>query len=73
MKQLRCPNTMHGELDEESGILEVKCTSKRCGAGNGVIVMHKFDLHTGKMLDTKKFSDPVIPIGIERREHASHR
>lgn len=57
--QLRCRNRiLFGELDCEDRILEVKCRSVRCGAGVGKVVLHHFDLITGKLLETKVFLDP---------------
>lgn len=57
--ELRCPNRIHGITDSENR-LEVKCSSKRCGAGNGTVVLHYFDLSTGKCVQTKKFRDPAV-------------
>lgn len=54
--EIRCPHKKFAELEE--GRIEVKCSSKFCGAGPGVIVLHRFDAITGKMLDTKRFRDP---------------
>lgn len=56
--ELRCEHTMHGVLIDD-GTLEVKCKNNRCGARSGVIVMHKFDLSTGKLISTKRFADPI--------------
>jgi len=54
--QIRCPSRIHGVLAE--GRFEVKCHSKRCGAGTGVTVLHYFDLLTGELLETKRFKEP---------------
>lgn len=45
-------------LDNEDGILEVKCKSARCGARAGVVILHRFDVHSGAFLETKVFLDP---------------
>lgn len=60
MRELRCNNRMHGVILED-GILEVKCGNNLCGARSGVIVLHRFDLNSGELIDTKKFSDPKPP------------
>lgn len=58
MTELRCDNKFHGELFPEDGILEVKCRSAFCGAGPGIVVLHRFDIQSGKMVETLKFRDP---------------
>lgn len=58
--ELRCDNGIKfGELFPDREVLEVKCRSARCGAGRGVIVIHSFDLGTGKMVGTDTFRDPA--------------
>jgi hypothetical protein len=42
---LRCETKLHGRLDD--GILEVKCSSKFCGARPGILVYHRFNLDDG--------------------------
>lgn len=54
---LRCEAKKHGELDE--GLIEVKCSSRFCGAGPGVVVIHRFDTATGELVDTRQFKDPI--------------
>jgi hypothetical protein len=56
--ELRCSGTMHGKLDLENRKLEVKCGRRGCGAKRGVVVLHIFDLSTGRMIGTRKFADP---------------
>lgn len=46
--ELRCGNKLHGIIGDD-GVLEVRCTSRFCGAGNGVVVVHRFDLHSNDM------------------------
>jgi hypothetical protein len=56
--ELRCGNGIKfGELLDE--VLEVKCRSARCGAGRGIVVIHSFDLATGKLTGTDRFRDPA--------------
>lgn len=58
--ELRC-GKLHGILieDGESLLLEVKCSSRVCGARQGVVVLHRFDLHQqGRLVETKRFKDP---------------
>lgn len=54
---MRCEFIKHAELIEP-GIIEFKCRSKHCGHGNGLVVIHRFDAMTGKMISTKRFKDP---------------
>lgn len=58
MTELRCDNKKHGELVE--GILEIKCSSRFCGAGTGVVIIHCWDVSTGERLADRKFADPVV-------------
>jgi len=55
--ELRCQKKLHGILND--GVLEVKCSSRFCGARPGIVVIHRFDPITGETLETKKFSDPA--------------
>jgi hypothetical protein len=59
--ELRCPHKLHGMMVKE-GVLEVKCDSRFCGHGPGVVVLHRFDVTTGELLETKSFKNP----GTER-------
>lgn len=54
--EIRCPSRIVGKMTD--GRLEVKCSARHCGAGNGVTVLHYFDLLTGELLETRKFRDP---------------
>jgi hypothetical protein len=63
---LRCPNGIKfGEIDE--GLIEVKCRSSRCGAGTGVVVLHRFDPRTGILVETKRFRELAAP-GVAREQ-----
>lgn len=55
---LRCPAKLHGVLIAPDR-LEVKCSSRFCGAGNGVVVFHVFDVTTGEVVHDKKYRDPI--------------
>lgn len=68
MIELRCGKTMHGKLSIREGRLEVKCGRRGCGAGRGIVVLHTFDIHTGEMVGTKRFADPV-----KKEEHHGPR
>lgn len=65
MMELRCDFKLHGIVDLDEEVVEFRCRSTMCGYRPGVIVLHKFDLHTGKMVDTLVFRDPK---GKEIRE-----
>lgn len=53
---VRCEHKKHGEIDD--GLLEVKCDSRFCGAGPGIVVLHQFDASSGKLMKTMKFKNP---------------
>lgn len=53
---LRCQSKKHAVL-LSSHVIEVKCSSRFCGARRGVVVLHRFDLDTGEMT-TRIFSEP---------------
>lgn len=54
--ELRCPGTMHGKLDDD--VIEVKCRRRSCGSKPGVVVLHRFNVHTGELVLTKRFAEP---------------
>lgn len=59
-QELRCDSKKHAVLIEEgAGILEVKCDSRFCGAQTGVIVLHRFDLSDGSLVDTKRYNTKI--------------
>jgi hypothetical protein len=55
--ELRCPHKKHGELVD--GVIEIKCSSRFCGAANGVVVIHRWDALSGERLEDRRFADPV--------------
>lgn len=59
-QELRCPNKKHAALISPgtSGVVEVKCDSRFCGAQRGVVVLHRFSTETGQLLETVKFKSP---------------
>lgn len=61
--ELRCGNGIKfGELFPDREVVEVKCRSARCGARPGVIVIHSFDLITGRMVGTETFREPTLTV-----------
>lgn len=56
--QLRCEAKFHGELIDEGRLLEVKCSSRFCGHKPGTVVLHRFDVVTGELVETVQFKDP---------------
>lgn len=56
-KELRCRQKLHGII-HDGQIMEVVCKSKFCGSRPGVTVLHRFDLQTGELRDTKVFKTP---------------
>jgi hypothetical protein len=70
--ELRCHNKLHGVISD--GLLEFKCGSSFCGAGAGVVVIHKFDPISGRLVDTKRYKDtPVINNEEGARNALGHR
>lgn len=59
-RPLRCPSKKHAELVSEDavGVIEVKCSSRFCGARRGRVILHQFDLKTGEV-GTRSFADPI--------------
>lgn len=55
--ELRCDHRLHGHIDE--GVIEFSCRSRLCGKRPGVVVIHRFDVTTGKLIETRRFRDPV--------------
>lgn len=53
--ELRCDNKKFGEVYDD--FIEVKCSSRFCGAGSGIVVIHRFDRETGKLLETLRFRE----------------
>lgn len=68
MRELRCDHTMHGVV-VDGKTLEVKCRNSRCGARSGVVVLHRFNLQTGRLVNTKRFRDPGREVN---RRNANH-
>lgn len=61
MIELRCDNGIKfGELFEERAVVEFRCRSSRCGHEPGVIVLHEFDVETGKLLGTDLYREPSV-------------
>lgn len=57
--ELRCTNKLHGIL-RDADVVEMKCDSKFCGHRPGsVVVIHRFNVHTGELVETLKFRNPI--------------
>ncbi len=56
--ELRCDNGILYGVIAEQDELEVRCRSARCGHEAGVVVLHKFNIRTGKLVKTSVFADP---------------
>lgn len=63
--ELRCPVKLLGRITQE-GLIELKCNSNRCGAGRGVVVLHRWDPTTGLLKETEKYRDPGSLFNKER-------
>ena len=60
--ELRCGSgILHGIMvSAGTGILEVPCRSRWCGKRAGVVVLHRFQLDTGELVGTLRFSEPSV-------------
>lgn len=62
--EIRCENKKHFEILE--GVIEVKCSSRFCGAGSGFVVIHRWTL-TGDRLPDRRFADAVAALAARKR------
>lgn len=68
-RNLRCDGPqLHGVLGEN--FIEVACKNVRCGKRAGVLVIHRFDLPSGKLVSTRKYKDPASINKREERDDA---
>lgn len=54
---VRCPSRIQFRI--ENGRIEVKCSSKGCGAGNGAVVLHYYDKETFEFIETVRYRNPA--------------
>lgn len=54
--ELRCPSRLHGVL--KGRLIEIKCSSRFCGANRETIVFHYFNPETGEIVKTVKYKNP---------------
>lgn len=52
--ELRCASRIHGVVVSED-VIEVRCHSRFCGKRAGVVILHRFEISTGKLLGTKEY------------------
>lgn len=65
-QDLRCDSKKLAVLvtPAADGVIEIKCDSRFCGAGRGVVVLHRFSTTDGELLSTTKYQSPErIKIG----------
>lgn len=72
MDELRCETgKLHGVM-VSPGVIEFKCNSTHCGAGSGVVVLHRFDGLTGELISTDRFAEPPRKeTGADGSQHHS--
>jgi hypothetical protein len=70
--ELRCETgRLFGILDD--GVIEVKCNATACKRGSSqAVIIHRFDPHSGILLETKKFLDPAKTIAEIVRKGEPH-
>lgn len=56
MRDLRCPGKRQAVAVDDDTI-EIKCDSRVCGAVRGVVVLHRFNVKTGALVETKRFQE----------------
>jgi hypothetical protein len=56
-RELRCPHKLHAIIPEE-GVVETACRSSKCGWGPGIVVLHRWSVHTGQLIDTTRYKSP---------------
>jgi len=66
--ELRCSTKMHGLIEE--GCIEVRCRSKLCGAQSGVVIIHRFSIDSGELVDTRKFLTPSRRVKDDDHRHS---
>lgn len=63
MHELRCASKLHAVV-VAPGTLEVACRSRYCGWESGKVILHRFEVETGKLLGTREYKT----IEIQDRE-----
>jgi hypothetical protein len=53
---IRCESKKYAEIND--GVIEIKCKSRWCGGGPGVVVIHRWDARTGEVLKDQRFKEP---------------
>jgi hypothetical protein len=61
--ELRCPSRIHGVVVAPD-VIEVRCHSRFCGKRAGVVILHRFEISTGKLLGTREYKT----IDIDKKE-----
>jgi len=52
------------------GEIELKCSSRFCGAGAGVVVLHRFSTENGDLIGTSRFRDtPMLERNANGRSN----
>jgi hypothetical protein len=57
--ELRCDNKLHGIINQD--YVEVRCDSRWCGKRPGVVIIHRFSIQTGELIETLRFKNPARP------------
>jgi antitoxin component YwqK of YwqJK toxin-antitoxin module len=61
--EIRCRGKVHGIIKEYPNgkrLFEVRCKDNYCvDRGKNEVVFHYYDMQSGKLVDTKKYRDPV--------------
>lgn len=62
--ELRCHTKLHA-IVVGLDMVEIACRSRRCGWEAGRVILHRFEISTGKLLDTKEYK--TIEVAKEEK------
>lgn len=54
---VRCPSRIQFRVEDER--IEIMCSSKHCGAGNGAVILHYYNAITFEFIETVKYRNPA--------------
>jgi hypothetical protein len=69
-RELRCPVKLHGVIPED-GMIEIQCRSVFCGYRPGIVILHRWSVHTGQLITTLKFKDPRKKVNNGADQHSA--
>jgi hypothetical protein len=58
--ELRCDSRILHGIMVAPDVIEMPCRSRWCGKLPGVVVLHRFNIKTGELIETLRFSEPEL-------------